>query len=229
MGITYGAPIGFLCLCTLLVGCSKTQYVNYGAGEKLDQTMSRAVEFEVHPAFYETPINCVIVLEPDVGQDLQQFALPVERAFSRHLSERVPRVIAGSTRNTAARQLAYDLSRKADLEQLADEIDCGTVLMSRVVGPGHTFLLVWSRIRIGIEGRLVRISDGAILWQARHMTGRSDGGIPLSPVGFVSDVYSSASLVNDDDTSASIADDGVRRIMQSLPILHSASDNLYEQ
>ncbi len=229
MGTTYGAHIGLVCLCTLVIGCSETQYVNYGAGEKLDQTMSRAVEFEIRPAFYETPPNCVIVLEPDVGQGLQQFALPVERAFSRHLSERVPRVIDGPMRNIAARQLAYDLSRKPDLELLADELDCGAVLMSRIVGPGHTFLLVWSRIRIGIEGRLVRIHDGAVLWQARHIIGRSDGGIPLSPVGFVSDVYSSASLVSDDDTSASIADDGVRRIMQSLPILHSASNNLYEQ
>ncbi len=214
-----------LSLCTFLIGCSDTRYVDYGDKNSADQTIARTVEFEIRPAFYETPPDCVIVLKPRVEQGLQQFTLPVEHAFSRYLSERIPRVIDGQMRDAVAKQLAFDLSQKSDLEQFSNKTKCSTVLASRIVGPGHTFLLVWSRIQIGIEGQLIRLSDGAILWRARHLVGRSDGGISISPIGMAVDAVSSASLVNDKDVSVSIADDGVRRLMQSLPMLHSAPKN----
>ena len=217
MGVAMETRLILTTLGIFLLGCSETQYVSYDDGRPTDQIMVRAVEFEVFPTLYEAPPNCVIVLKPLVEPGLQQFSLPVERAFSRYLSEKVSRVVDGAKRDTIARQMALDLSQKSDLGHLADEPNCGAVLISRIVGPGDTFLLLWSRVQIGIEGQLIRISDGATLWRARHVTGRSDGGLSISPIGIAVDAISSASLVNDKDVTASVADDGVRRLMGTRP------------
>ena len=64
---------------------------------------------------------------------------------------------------------------------------------------------------------MLRAADGHVLWKARHIADRSDGGLPLSPIGLVVDTYSSSQFSSDREIAESVVDDAVRRIVRSLP------------
>jgi hypothetical protein len=64
---------------------------------------------------------------------------------------------------------------------------------------------------------MLRAADGHVLWKARHIADRSDGGLSLSPIGIAVDTYSSTQFLSDREISDSVVDDAVRRIVRSLP------------
>ena len=64
---------------------------------------------------------------------------------------------------------------------------------------------------------LIRIRDDKVVWQARHVATRSDGGVPLSPASAIVNIFQAASFQGDGDVNFSLADDAVRRIVKTLP------------
>jgi hypothetical protein len=64
---------------------------------------------------------------------------------------------------------------------------------------------------------MLRAADGHVLWKARHIADRSDGGLPLSPIGIAVDTFTSAQFSSDREISESVVDDAVRRLVRSLP------------
>ena len=72
-------------------------------------------------------------------------------------------------------------------------------------------------MRIGIEVKMVRAGNGQLLWRARHVANRSEGGIPFTPIGVVVDGYSSTRFSADREIIDSVVDDAVRRLVASLP------------
>ena len=70
---------------------------------------------------------------------------------------------------------------------------------------------------------MLRATDGHVLWRARHIANRSDGGIPLSPIGIAVDAFSSAQFSSDREIAESVVDDAVRRLVRSLPNARSYS------
>lgn len=56
-----------------------------------------------------------------------------------------------------------------------------------------------------------------LLWRARHIAERSEGGIPFSPLSVVVDGITSARFAADREIVDSVVDDAVRRIVASLP------------
>jgi hypothetical protein len=96
-------------------------------------------------------------------------------------------------------------------------LGCDAFVTMEVIGPGQSYLVVWSEVRIGIEVRMIRAGDRRLLWRARHIAGRSEGGLPISPAGFVMDAFSSTRFSADREIVDSVIDDAVRRIVASLP------------
>ncbi|MBT8001469.1 MAG: hypothetical protein HN578_00990, partial [Rhodospirillales bacterium] len=96
------------------------------------------------------------------------------------------------------------------------QTNCSSYLRSRVIGSGKTNLLVWSQIQVGIEVAMIRATDGVVLWRARHMAQRSDGGLPLTPIGAIVDAYTSIKFSSDREITESMIDDTVRRIVKSI-------------
>ena len=133
------------------------------------------------------------------------------------MTEKLSRVVDRDERTLLARQNSLQMSLPEDGKALAKILNCDTVLASRVVGSGHTYLIVWSQVQIGIEIVMLRASDGKVLWQARHVAERSDGGVPLSPVGLVVESYSSAQFSSDGEVAEATVEDAVRRLVRSLP------------
>ena len=64
---------------------------------------------------------------------------------------------------------------------------------------------------------MARVADDAVLWKARHVANRSDGGLPFSIIGVAVAGFEAARFRADEDVPDSLIDDAVRRMMVTLP------------
>ena len=161
--------------------------------------------------------DCTIIMPTRTAAGLGYFKALVEEALAYHMTKKVSRVVGRTERDLRARQAALEPRRTEDRKGLAEATACETLLYSRVVGPGHTYLVVWSQVQIGLEVVMLRAADGHVLWKARHIADRADGGLSLSPIGIAVDTYSSTQFSSDREIAESVVDDAVRRLVRSLP------------
>ena len=96
-------------------------------------------------------------------------------------------------------------------------MNCGTVVKGRLIGPGKRNLVVWSGYEVGIEITFPEVMSMGHIWQGRHVTSRSSGGIPLSPLGAAKGIAEAQLFALDNDVAASVIGDGVRKIMSRFP------------
>ena len=161
--------------------------------------------------------DCTIVLPPNTGLGLEKFSPIVEETLVRHISRKMNRVIDAPERTILSRRNTLDLNHTEDLKTLSEISGCDTFLRSRIVGPGKTYLVVWSQVEIGIEVTMQRANDDKILWRARHIADRSEGGLPFSLIEFVIDAYSSVKFSTNREIAISVIDDTIRAITSSIP------------
>jgi hypothetical protein len=208
-----------LSMTLMVTACAQTTYVGLEEDNSIPGGPTRTVGVQIDRSFMEAFPDCTIILEPEVGPGLERFRELVTEALDRHLTRRFTRVIDAVERRSFARQSALDLRHRGDQRELAEIANCDTLLQARVVGPGKTYLVVWSQLQIGLEITMINARDHRTLWRARHMADRSEGGIPFSPLGIVVDAYSSVKFSSDHEIGESVIDDAVRRIVRSLPNL----------
>jgi hypothetical protein len=197
--------------------CIKTSYVELGKDEPNLMGSKRMVGVQVDRSFLDEIPECTVILQPSAEPQLRKFSPIVEEALGRHLTLKLTRVIDAIERRHMARQSSLDLRLHEDQIELAADTGCDTLLMTRIVGPGKTYMVVWSQMQIGIEITMTRARDRKMLWRARHIADRSEGGIPFSPIGIVVDAYSSARFSSDREISESVIDDAIRRIVRAIP------------
>ncbi len=201
---------------SLLPGCSYTEHKPFNEAESTSSNFSRIVHSNLNPEFEKAPPKCVVVFQPySVGNS--DFAKRIENVLIRHLSGKFLRVIGGPERDLKAIRHGFDLTFPADRINLSEVLECGAFLEFQLLRPKHSYFVVWSELKIGLEARLFRQSDGVELWRARHIARRSEGGVSISPVGLAVNAYQANRFSSDDDVIGSVSDDLVRRLMASLP------------
>lgn len=202
----------------LLSACLSTQYVSYGENEPSTVSLTRTVEVEITNEFYEDQIDCVTVLPASAESDEHPAKqLAVEDAVARHLKMKITEVIDRRDRNALTRQLALDLAHPDDRNRYATMTKCSHFALIRPWGGDDHYLVFWSRKALGVEVTITDAVGNATLWKARHVAQRSNGGLPLSPVGAVMSLFEASTFTADNDISLSLADDVARRIVQTLP------------
>jgi hypothetical protein len=205
-----------LILLVLASGCSRTEYKPYGGVEKQPINFTRTVHFNLSPEFEKAPPKCVVVFQP-YTTDNSVLLERVEKSLIRHLSEKFSSVVGGKLRDDRAAYYAFDLKLPVDRLNFAKSIKCESFLEFQVLKPKHTYLLVWSEIKLGLEVRLFRQHDSAQLWRASHIVSRSDGGLSLSLFGLAVNAYDANVFSADTEIIDSVSEDLVRRLMASLP------------
>ncbi len=209
----------------LTVACTEVRYVAAGDAAEPAAPFERRVSYQLERAFFETPPACVMVL-PLSGEGLDiAAARVVEGALARHLGARVDRVVGPAARQRAERDLALDAADPGDLKRLARALRCDTVVEAASVETGTDFALIWAQSRLGLALSMRRAGDGTLLWRARHVAERADGGVPLSPLGLVGGAFRAGRLINDADRFPSMADDAARRALATLPDLRGGVDS----
>ena len=200
----------------VLAGCMATSYGPYTEAPAESSFLERRVAFQVDRAFYKDPPSCATIL-PLHRAPSARLAATIERALARHLSQRLPRVIGPPERRRRARRLAVDLSHPEDRRAFARAADCPAFVQGTLYQVSDDYAVVWARRGFGLQVTLTRAGDETVLWKARHLAMRADGGVPLSPVSAALAGFNAARFHADTDMEESLADDVVRRIAASLP------------
>lgn len=198
----------------LLTACGPTRYTEYAADRETTPVFERTVAVQVGSAFYRPLPDCAVVL-PAAGRMPPALRRTIEDALYRHLVTKIPDVIGPKRREREARVLAADLRRTDGRALFARTIGCAVMVEARVWRSSEDFALIWSRKSLDLE--VVMIRGETVLWKARHDAGRSDGGLPLSPLSAPFAVARASSLHSDGDAMISLVDDTVRRVVASLP------------
>jgi hypothetical protein len=210
------APYLHLLLLLLVLSCTRTEYKPFDEGDKPSVDLSRTVNFYLNPEFKDDPPECVVVYQPYSIRN-REFVGLIESALIRHLSDKFPRVIGGRARDVKAANFAIDLTVPIDRKEFANLLNCGAFFEFRIFQPKHINLFIWSEIKLGLEARLFRQSDGEELWKAYHVAGRSDGGMSFSPFGLAVNAYDANAFSSDIDVVESVTEDLARRVITSLP------------
>ena len=200
-----------------LAACAETRYVAYEVDEANASPFSRSVAFKVAGAYYRDPPDCAVVMPFLADGRRPANAAIIENALVRHLSAKVASVVAAAERRRLARALAVDLSRAQGRAALARAAGCGFLVEAAPWGGEGIYALVWTQARIGLDVRMIRARDDRVVWHARHVATRSEGGLPLSPFSAVANALTAARFNADGDVAFSLADDAVRRIFETLP------------
>lgn len=197
-----------------LSACGPTRYTDYASREQSVPVFERSVAVQVGSAFYRPLPDCAVVL-PAAGRMTPPLRRAIEETLYRHLVTKIPNVVGPKERARKARSLAVDLRRPDGRAVFARAVGCPVMVEARVWNSSDDFALVWSRKSLDLE--VVMVRGETLLWKARHDAGRSDGGLPLSPLSAPIAIARASSLYGDNDAMISLVDDTVRRIVVSLP------------
>ncbi len=196
-----------------VAACASPRTVGWGEGG--DDLIRRTVEARAAPALHDDPPGCVAV-KPPLTETGAAADPALGETVARHLTGRVDRVIGPFERRRTERRMAVSLSDRRGEVGFARAAGCDHVIDTRVLDTESVYALVWTRAAVGLHLRLRRAGHEEVLWEARHVASRSDGGLPLSPVSAVVNVAEAGMMANDDDLRPSLTDDALRRIVATL-------------
>ena len=215
----------------LLSACGTPGYVNENrsSAEMGEDTPSvETVTYKIHNAFRERPPQCIAVLPLDDNDKLQEGEREdVRRIFYAQLAPQKKRDVELFEVDNALATLPEEF--RNDPMALGYALECDAVLTGRITHYGSGFYGLYSNVTVGADIKLIRTSDGAILWEGRHVASSHGGTVPLTPVGLVSGVVSAANNLNDEQF-ARVTNDLARRLVSTIPdetaYLYSRVSNL---
>ena len=105
---------------------------------------------------------------------------------------------------------------RANLAVVGDKLGCDALITGRVTEWGSHFYGIYSRVAVGAELKMVRASDGAVLWEGKHTAAMHGGTIPISPIGVAMGIADAAVNVEDEQTFR-VVDDLARRLIGTIP------------
>ena len=148
-------------LTLLMAGCVQTTYRPYAAQKNGEDMMSRNVFFDLSPAFYKSPPNCITVLAVAGTKD-RRFAKLVEKTAARHLSGRVRRVIGSLERQRRLRKMALDLGNPSDRKRYASATRCNFFAVPTVNSAAEGYYVFWSQREVKLSLELFRLKSGIL-------------------------------------------------------------------
>ncbi len=213
------AKLAFVALLGVtLAGCS-TRYVQRSgdappATDAIQGALAPEVSYRIETAQWTPAPQCIVVL-PLTARDADLNKLEwVRRGFYAHLAPKGYRLVEmARVDDWLARQAK---GTRPDLAILGRDLQCTHILEAEVFSFEKGFFAIFSKLKLGAKARLTRASDGALLWEAEHTAQLQDGGLPLSPVGAASGLFSAGRNLADEQTHR-VIDDLARRLFNTLP------------
>jgi tetratricopeptide (TPR) repeat protein len=138
----------------------------------------------------------------------------VRRALYAHLAPQGRRVEKPVRVDFIIDQL--DPSDRANYAEIGKRLDCEALITGRVTEWSSHFYGIYSRVAVGAELKMVRASDGAVLWEASHTAAMHGGTLPLTPIGLAMGVADAATNV-EEEQSFRVVDDLARRLIGTIP------------
>ncbi|WP_135075149.1 tetratricopeptide repeat protein [Terasakiella sp. SH-1] len=208
-----------VCLITLNA-CTTPSYVEEGKDD-LSLNPLNEVHFKVYDSYKQSPPNCVAVLPLTNEHDNSEKASlsfdegkAVRQAFYAHLAPQGKRDIELPRVDFLLNKL--DEKDTDKLEAMKGVLNCDAIIRGKLVEFESQFFGVYSRVAVGAEMEMVRLSDGELLWKARHIAQSHGGGVSLSPIGLAMGILDAATNMEEEQTLRLI-DDLSRRLVSTIP------------
>ncbi|RED44214.1 SH3 domain-containing protein [Aestuariispira insulae] len=202
----------------LLSACGTPSYVNENRSraEMGNDTPSvETVSYKIHNAFREQPPLCVAVLPLDDNGKLEPSQREgVRRIFYAQLAPQKKRDVELQDVDNAL--LALPEEFRDDPVALGYALECDTMLTGRITHYGSGFYGLYSNVSVGADVKLIRTTDGAVLWEGRHVASSHGGSVPFTPVGLVSGMVRAANNVNGEQLDR-VTNDLARRLVSTIP------------
>ena len=138
----------------------------------------------------------------------------VRRALYAHLAPQGRRVEKPARVDFVLGQM--DADQRENYAEIGQRLNCEALITGRVTEWSSHFYGVYSRVAVGAELKMVRASDGTVLWEAKHTAAMHGGTIPISPIGLAMGVADAATNVEDEQTFR-VVDDLARRLIGTIP------------
>lgn len=196
--------------------CSGPVYVDRAQDTMVPKEWPNQVEFQVYPAYAQAKPDCIAILplsyaperggkvDPSVGEN-------VRRALYAHLAPQ------GKLDVELARVDYVTHAIPAEkIAEIGEKLHCSAVMDGTITDYGTDYLGLYSRVAVGADLRLRRTTDGALLWQGRHLAQSHGGTLPLSPISVAMGVIDAAMNASDEQLLR-ITDDLARRLMSTIP------------
>jgi hypothetical protein len=200
-------------------GCLQTTYRPFSqpSAQKAepDSIFERRVDYRLFDAFFTTAPSCAAIVTRASAP--RAIARVVEDAVQRHLAMRLPRVMGAARLRRVETALGIDMNEPSDRRVFARQARCDAVVEIHLARVQDDYLVLWAQRRLTIGLTMSRIADGTVLWQARHSTGRADGGLPIAIIDLPVSAARAVMVTSDPELYASIADDAARRMIKTLP------------
>jgi len=204
--------VAVLGLALLSTACSQTSYVDKDVGRRDAGALNpfdRLVEYHVDLGLLANRPNCVLVAPVTVADGVPR---------GDQLVSAVHAAVIARTQAALPNAMVEDIDGDLDAVGLEASVrNCPHTLVAELIAQDDAYLLVWSRKRIGIRARLIRADDKEELWSAQHIASRSEGDLPLDPLGAIVTVFRTKNFADDKDVAPSMVDDALRRIFASFP------------
>ena len=200
-------------LALLSAACSQTTYVDIDVGHQdagVLNPFDRVVEYQVDLGLMASRPSCIAV---------GSVAVTDSHPHGQHMVN-----VVHSALLARAQAVLHDitiLEIPSDPTSAIFEASvqgCHHILFAQLFVQDESYLLIWSRKRIGIMVRLVRADDLEELWIAQHTASRCEGDIPLNPLGAAITIFRAKDFAEDKDVFPSMVDDAVRRIFETFPV-----------
>lgn len=209
-----------IALLLSLSACVSSQQRPYGETRDLPPDLDGGVEVDLNETYFLELPDCVTVLPAhQAGGERFASEAVLEAALVRYARDRFPTVIGGPERLRLVDRMLVDLSVPEDRAYYARRTRCRYFLEFAPWRDENLYAVVYNRKAVGIDARLVDARGEEPLWRARHVTARSDGSLPLSPLGAIVGAFEAARMESEADLPQSMADDVARRLIATLPDL----------
>lgn len=210
--------VSFTLVCIVISACN-TRYVDQKKGEAANgNSITSRVLYTVHESFRRSPPQCIAVLSfktKEAGADVNGIDL-VRRGIYAHLSPKGYRHVELQRVDYVTSKIGIDSRNIAGINALGASLNCDAFITGEINDFGSSFFGVYSRVSVSASLRMLRASDGALLWEATHTAELQDGDIPFSPIGVASGMFRAARNVQEEQTLR-VVDDLARRLMHTIP------------
>ncbi len=214
-----------LIFISVLAGCATPSYIDKDREDKngSNNISLQPVFFQVHQSYRDNPPECIAVLpfnsasgnkDSAFGGAGAREAMEVRKAFYGHISPLNKRDIDLRQVDFALKTLSGKDRQKNSV--IGKKLNCDSLMVGEVTKYGEGFFGLYSQVSVGAEVKIIRASNGEVLWEGKHVATSRGGSIPLSPLGVVSGLISAVLNLQEEQISR-VTDDLARRLVSTIP------------
>ena len=211
----------YVALVFVLSACA-TRYVDKPIEkESAADTLVDVVAFQSSEDFRKSPPACLGVMPLEASKVAFQPTNDLRKAIHAHIA---PSGILLVPLHKIDAHIFPARDATQNLKSVAQGTSCDTLLSGELTERESRFWGIYSEIRMGASLRITRVSTGQVIWRGQHTAVGRNGGIPLSPLGFISGVVSAGINLREEQLTRT-THDLARRLVNAIPELKFANQD----